>query len=365
MDRRTRLGVFGICACIFLPGDVNAQQEIIEACNSMARDALRSFYSYSDDLAIVSYSHDEFCSTSNEYSSLSSSKQASFNAIYRQINRLGFGSSNANASVSESYSAFCSKTHDFSTVDRRAYQNVSTIYSDSLATVNLCLESARNNVTVKYIPSAKPEDNINITFQLIGSGSQRIDGISANNATCKHGNNVLNGQFDVPIEITSNAKSIECIRRSQPIKMFGLDGTLYPRTQISIYTNYANSALDIIREEAVTGPLQARLDNFEKEMRGLVSNVTAQTNNNSQIINNIRMQSRLITAGPSGTTESVACNSDEIVTACYAYISPSGDSVCGTAVSQDGRVCSTSGCGIPEGQVGYMVVANCSRILKD
>lgn len=245
---------------------VSAQEAIINACASMAENALRTFAQSSSESAFLAVTYDEHCEVSTSYDSLNSSKKSSFNAVYKQVNRLGYGSDNQNASVSETYDAFCKYEANTFASNRSDYRDLSTIHQDALRVVELCLESQAAGVEVAYQQPASPEDNLAIVFSMRGSGAQFLNGVTVREAICSVGGEELDPLLEPPLRITSESFTVTCERESTPITIYGLDGEHFPRAQITFDTNYSSSPLDIILPEAVVGPLQDRLTAIEEAL---------------------------------------------------------------------------------------------------
>ena len=94
--------------------------------------------------------------------------------------------------------------------------------------------------------------------------------------------------------------------------------------------------------------LRARVSQLERDISGL---------------SGLRVVTRRISDDSPGNTKSVSCQSNEVITSCIAYMSPSGASLCGVGVTNGGRTCSTSGCNMPAGQ-RYILAADCARLTK-
>ncbi|MCL6415081.1 hypothetical protein MIB92_05420 [Aestuariirhabdus sp. Z084] len=245
--------------------DSHSKGDVISACTDMAKSALRSFTFYKDDKAFLAASHSEYCNIKQSYNELSSSKKTSFSAVYKRILRLGYGGDTNEDSMQATYEKFCSRSASMFKADHELYSEVSTIRERALRTVELCLASAEANISVNYNTPEKPEDLIHVVFKAT-LGSQRLLGVGGRNTTCRHGDTKLSPHLESPMTISSEVITITCHRRHEPIKIYGLNGTRYPRAEIVFYTNYSDSALDIILPEDVTGPLHERLEKIESRL---------------------------------------------------------------------------------------------------
>ena len=106
----------------------------------------------------------------------------------------------------------------------------------------------------------------------------------------------------------------------------------------------------IVQLEASYGESQTEL----QELRAIAGNP----------VNLLALSNRLVIDDGQGANvqQSVDCRPDEVVTACYALMQPSGAENCNISIRNNGRTCVTGGCAVPQGQTGYRLQAVCTSL---
>lgn len=250
--------------CFLCTGSAMAQSvdEIITACGTMTEKALRTFTTDFSESAILALVQTDYCSESRRFDSLSSSKQTSFSAVYKQVNRANYGSGRQSASISEYYDQLCTSGTNYSAATSEEAKQISTIHTDALRVVELCVLSATNRVEANFNSPTMPSDAASVTFSTT-QGEQKLFGISATNANCSLLGEAAMPTRAVPIVFSSVPVTVSCVRQSRPIELHARSGAYFPRVQVTFETSYSKTPLEIILPEAVDGPLAARFETVE------------------------------------------------------------------------------------------------------
>lgn len=257
-----RIYVIPICLAVSSHSTA-AAQEGGGICNALLEHGISNVLTYSSEMASLSVIKDDYCGTS--YSSMSSSKQASFEVV---IKKLPVGARGGKTTASEQYEYFC-RTYDGldSTSNTTRYQ-AAQLYDKAIDAWRDCVALSLGGTVVR--PSIHPSQKLVDFTMSVTSGEARFTGVDTTNMACRMGGENIGENEDV--SLTANALSVRCERSSSPIELGNTRAEFYPDADVKVKTSTGDYRVDLL--EMMDGPANDRLDRIEAGLAGLRSEIS-------------------------------------------------------------------------------------------